>query len=503
MWSTWSGSRVVEVEHHPQGVDQRERGRVADQRHLVAGHLDRHAGGAEGTTQRRDGLAAGPHQHGHLVPRDAVLEVRAPEQVGQVLGLGPVAVEGADGDPTFAVVSHFRGGRQERLASTLGDASGQPDPTGEPLRGGEQPRSEPAGGPQRHHLGWGAVGSWEGGREVEDTAHLRAPERVDRLVRVAHHHQVTAVTGDRPQQRHLAGVGVLVLVDEDVGVGRAQLVAVHRRLDRRAPNEVGVVDGAAPVEDREVLLQERSGRHELRQTVGLAQPLELLPVEALLPGSGQHGVDLAREATGAERVPELVGPPDRLGVVLQQLTQHHVLLGRREQPERADVELGGRVAADQAVGEGVERRADARGHGAADPRGDPVAELLGRLAREGQRQDPVGVGALVDAADDRLDQRRGLAGARPGQDQERPAVVVGDPLLLLVEDRRLTGERRPDQAVGGRGLRHRTTPSRGADTSSGHSLSATAVARALLCSSPSSSMVPNRYHWAKKDLSPS
>ena len=227
MWSTWSGSCVVEVEHHPQGVDQRQRGRVADQRHLVAGHLDRHAGGAEGTTQRRDRLAAGPHQHGHLVPRDAVLEVRPPEQVGQVLGLGPVAVEGADGDPTFAVVSHLRGGRQERLASTLGDASGQPDPAGEPLRGGEQPRPEPAGGPQRHHLGRGAVGSWEVGREVEDTAHLRAPERVDRLVRVAHHHQVTAVTGDRPQQRHLAGVGVLVLVDEDVGVRRAQLVAVH------------------------------------------------------------------------------------------------------------------------------------------------------------------------------------------------------------------------------------------------------------------------------------
>ena len=42
--------------------------------------------------------------------------------------------------------------------------------------------------------------------------------------------------------------------------------------------------------------------------------------------------------------------------------------------------------------------------------------------------------------DDRLDQRRGLAGAGPGQDQQRPSVVVDDALLLLVEDRRLTGE---------------------------------------------------------------
>ena len=99
------GVVVVEVEHDPQGVDQRERGRVADQRHLVAGHLDRHAGGAERAAQRRDRLAPGPDQHGHLVPGDAVLEVRPPEQVGEVLGLGPVAVEGADDDPALAVVA--------------------------------------------------------------------------------------------------------------------------------------------------------------------------------------------------------------------------------------------------------------------------------------------------------------------------------------------------------------------------------------------------------------
>ena len=330
----------------------------------------------------------------------------------------------------------LRGRRQERLARALGDAAGQPDPAGDPLGGGEEPRPEPAGGPQRHDLGRGAVGAREVGREVEDPAHLRAPERVDRLVRVAHRHQVAAVAGDRPQQRHLAGVGVLVLVDEDVRVGRAQLVAVHGRLDRRPPDQVGVVDGTASVEDGEVLLQERAGRHELRQAVGLAQPLELLAVEPLLPGPGEHGVDLAGEPAGAERVPERVGPPDRLGMVLQQLAQHHVLLGRGEQPQRADVELGGRVAPDQAVGERVERRADARRHGAADPGGDPVAQLLGGLAREGEGQDRVRVGALVDAAHDRLDQRRGLAGARAGQHQERAAVVVDDALLLLVEGRR-------------------------------------------------------------------
>ena len=41
--------------------------------------------------------------------------------------------------------------------------------------------------------------------------------------------------------------------------------------------------------------------------------------------------------------------------------------------------------------------------------------------RERQREDLVGAGALVDAAHDRLDQRRGLAGAGAGQDEQRPA----------------------------------------------------------------------------------
>ncbi len=71
-----------------------------------------------------------------------------------------------------------------------------------------------------------------------------------------------------------------------------------------------------------------------------------------------------------------------------------------------------------------------------DAGGDPVAELLGGLAAERQGQDPVGVGAGLDAADDGLDQRGGLAGAGAGEDQERAVAVVDDALLLLVEDRR-------------------------------------------------------------------
>ena len=76
-------------------LEQRQHGRVLDQRQVVAGDLDRDAGRAEGAAQRRDAGPAGADQDGHPVPRDAVLEVGPAEQVGEVLGLGALGVEGA------------------------------------------------------------------------------------------------------------------------------------------------------------------------------------------------------------------------------------------------------------------------------------------------------------------------------------------------------------------------------------------------------------------------
>ena len=88
------GILLVEVDHGAQGVEQRQHRGVAHQRELVAGHLDGHAGRTQRATQRRDGAAARAHQHRHLVPADAVLEVGAAQQVGEVLGLGTFGVEG-------------------------------------------------------------------------------------------------------------------------------------------------------------------------------------------------------------------------------------------------------------------------------------------------------------------------------------------------------------------------------------------------------------------------
>ena len=259
------GVVVVEIEHDPQRVDERQCGRVSHQRHLIAGNLDRDPGGAERAPQRRDALAPRADQHRHVVPLDAVLQVGAPEQVGQVLGLAAVAVEGPDHDAALAVLAAGRGRVEERVTGRLGDAAGQPDPLRDPLGGGEDPWAEPPGRAERDHLGGLAVGPREVVGEVEDASHLGAAEGIDRLMGVADRDQVAALPGDGLQHRDLTGVGVLVLVHEDVCELGAQLVAVQGRLDGGAADQVGVVDGAAVVEDGEVLLEERSRGHELRE----------------------------------------------------------------------------------------------------------------------------------------------------------------------------------------------------------------------------------------------
>ena len=443
---------VVEVDDRPERVDQRDHGRVAHERHLVVRHLDRDSRGAECPPQGRDRRPPRPDEHGHVVPRDAVLQVGAAEQVGEVLRLGPLGVEGADDHASLAQVSRVGDRLEERPLGCLGDRAGQREPTRDPLRGDEQTRAEPTRGPQRDHLGRGAAGLGELGREVEDSAHVGTAEAVDRLVRVADHGQVAAVAGDRLEKGDLTGVGVLVLVDEHVAEPGAQLVAVGLGLDRGATDQVGVVGGPLAVEVGEVLVEEQAGGNELGHVVGLAEGAQCGPVEPLLAGAGQHGVHLAREAAGAERPVEGDRPPHRLRGVTQQLAEHDVLLGRAQQPQRGFVEVGRGVAADQAVGEGVEGRAERGGHGAADPGGDPVAQLLGRLPGERQRQHLVGAGAAdLDPLGDRLDQGRGLAGARPGQDEQGATGVVDHALLVLVERRRCRGRGGRHEAVRRRG----------------------------------------------------
>ena len=160
------------------------------------------------------------------------------------------------------------------------------DPGGDALARGEDPRPEAAYDGERQHVRRAAVAPPELVGEVEDPAHLGTPERVDRLVRVTHHGEVGPVAGDRLEQPHLAGVGVLVFVHEDVPEPGPQLGLVVGGLDDRAADQVGVVGGALGVEVLEVLLEEPAGGHELRQVVLGAEPAQRGRRRGPSPGPG-------------------------------------------------------------------------------------------------------------------------------------------------------------------------------------------------------------------------
>ena len=63
-------------------------GGFTDQGHLVTGDVDRHAGGRERAAQGGDRAHARSDEHRHRRPGDAVLQVRASQQVGDRLDLG-------------------------------------------------------------------------------------------------------------------------------------------------------------------------------------------------------------------------------------------------------------------------------------------------------------------------------------------------------------------------------------------------------------------------------
>ena len=134
------------------------------------------------------------------------------------------------------------------------------------------------------------------------------------------------------------------------------------------------------------MLHERPAATTTPRRPGPPELGEVDRVEALLARPGQHGLHLARRTRACGRRRAAARASDRLRSSVEQLLEHDVLLGCRQQPQRRGVELRGRVAAHQAVGEGVERRADRGRQRAAEARGHPVAQLLGGLAAEGQRQ---------------------------------------------------------------------------------------------------------------------
>ena len=281
--------------------------------------------------------------------------------------------------------------------------------------------------------------------ELGDVADVGAAERVDRLVGIAHHGEVSVLLGQHRQQPELGVVGVLVLVHHDVaeallpggagiGVGLEQehrlqdhVVEVHRVGGVQPALVEGVHRGDGLLEEVAHLVAVGLRRQEpvLRpRDGGVHRPRrEALGVELELLDAGLHE-------------PHLVG-----------------LVVDREARPVADP-LG--VAAEQPPAGRVEgHHPHARGGAPAHEPLHPLLHLVRGPVGERDRQD------LARRGDARLDQVRDPVGeharlARPGPgDDEQRAVGVHDRLALL-------GVERVEQGVGGGARRgHPTTAGEG------------------------------------------
>ena len=276
--------------------------------------------------------------------------------------------------------------------------------------------------------------------KVEDVTHGGRPKRVDRLGIVTHHGQALAVGPQLVEDFGLKQVGVLVFIDQD---------AVELLANQLA--HLGVGQEGVPVQKQVVVVQ-RGGRllavdvgvEQLFQLVGpllaprkmrLQHRLELLSsVDATAvdrhagPLLGEPPVGLGQSQLGANHVQEVfgVGPivdgktgrkSDRLSVLPQQSGGDGVECSA---PDPGATEVPGFGS-----GPGLFEAAEHAGH---------ATEHFGRRASgERQKQDSARVGPRGYEPSYAVHQRGRLAGAGPGDDQQRPLSVPGSLLLLRIE----------------------------------------------------------------------
>jgi hypothetical protein len=246
--------------------------------------------------------------------------------------------------------------------------------------------------------------------ELEDVADVGAAERVDRLVRVPHDHDVPVLFGQELEQPVLRVVRVLVLVHEDVAErllpallrlgeplqdldGQHQEVVEVDRVRAEEPPLIEVVD----VGDGLVV----EGLHPI-PVLGRADQLVLRRRDVLVDALGREPLRVALE-------------------LLQRLLHHPDLVGRVVDREVRLVAQSRRFPAQNPAAGGVEGEDP-------DPARDLRQEVLeagshlaGRLVREGDREDLVRLDPNGgDEMGHAMRQHTGLAGARAGDDEERP-----------------------------------------------------------------------------------
>ena len=263
--------------------------------------------------------------------------------------------------------------------------------------------------------------------KVENVAHRRGAERVDRLGVVADHGDALAVRLHRSQDRCLQAVGVLVFVDQHM----VEFLA-------HVPADGGFRSGVRPVEKQVVVVEHRMALLRLH-VAPEEQPQLVLPLGA--PGEGrrehllerQLGIHRARIdlQAGALGRKTLLGPREAK-LVADEVHEVGGILAIMNGEGRADPDPLGifaqqpRADAVEGPGPGQRRarggRAEAR-HRSDDPLDTP-RHFRRRPAREGHQQDATRVGAVDDQIGDAMRKGVGLAGARAGDDEQRRALLA-------------------------------------------------------------------------------
>ena len=260
-------------------------------------------------------------------------------------------------------------------------------------RGGHDGRARPVVPGQLHRGGRREVR-----REPAEDADVGAAEAVDRLVRVADRGQPGAVAADRAEQVVLHRVDVLVLIHADERPPGPQP-------GRDAP---GARPAAPPTSRPGRRSRPGRGRSAPRAAPAAPSGSSASPASSLRPSRSDPVSSAATRSRAASSA-----TPNRGGSPAASWCSRRI---RRPRPWNV-------VTVSSA---GSSRAAAAR-----QP-GQPVPHLLRRPPGERDGQElPGGQAQLGDLVGDAVGERPGLAGARPGDDQQRPGGRRRGPLVRI------------------------------------------------------------------------
>ena len=393
------------------------------QQPVVGAFLKRHTGALQGFDQNR-GLALGAVQHGKIRER-------------QILSLGVGRAAAVDREETVAAEAALQGLDDEFGLGFFGRRLMDGDQTRRVFEhrlgrgGGHQLGREPDDiavgaivAAQPHDLS-----RWKVALKLREKAHIRAPEAIDGLVRVANRADVAIGRNEVFEEPDLLLIDILVLVD-----GHPAVALPIRGLEGRSGGQ------SIGRPDHQVV--------KVEQVVG---------IELVLVGR----VGCAQLAAGGRCRPGPLGAGDGrqlaarfFGRYAESVPEQAQALGVRGEPKAALQTGRVPVGLEDGQGQGVKRSDRQRSPPVGQQASQARAQLVGRPAGEGQSQ-TLGRrdGLRGDELDQPVGQGSGFSRAGTGHNQQRAARDFGRPALVGVEPGQTVGRavgRALGRAGGGR-----------------------------------------------------